>query len=147
MPLRPAAAPAAPAAWECEPLCRDRERERDLLRDRSLCRLDLCDLDRCDLEDRTEISEAVSSRRPIVSVLCYTDSLRGCVALCGDLDSWVLRLGPRRRELRRDGWAGGEGVVVSWDGMEACAAEVGVSYRIVVDGWLTRRQLPAKTSN
>ena len=63
MPVMPPPTPAA----EREDRWRERERERDLLR--SLWWLLRCDLDRFECEVRAEMTEAASSRRPMMLVV------------------------------------------------------------------------------
>ncbi len=63
MPVMPPPTPTA----EREDRWRERERERDLLR--SLWWLLRCDLDRLECEVRAEMTEAASSRRPMMSVV------------------------------------------------------------------------------
>ena len=73
MPLMPPPTPTD----EREDRWRERERERDLLRERSLWRLLRWDLERLECEVRAEMTEAASSRRPMVSI-SEALSRRGC---------------------------------------------------------------------
>lgn len=109
MPLMPPPTPAA----EREERCRERERERDLLRERSRwwCewRLLRCDLDRFECEVRAEMTDAASSRRPMSAAVSGfwsgCDARRLLQVFGGVVQRWIerpcgcARLGPSQCSL------------------------------------------------